>query len=125
MLGLGRSLNIKTTAEGIEEPRQLSHLIQLGCDIGQGYLFGRPMPAEETLSFLAAAKPAWPQADDPGRASSLRAHVIRLAIRDGTISNLRRRCAVGSHRRYRSRPRWFAAERCDPMVGALRSRSSN
>jgi EAL domain-containing protein (putative c-di-GMP-specific phosphodiesterase class I) len=53
MLGLGRSLNIQTTAEGIEEQRQLSHLIQLGCDIGQGYLFGRPMPAQEALSFLA------------------------------------------------------------------------
>lgn len=53
MLGLGRSLNIKTTAEGIEEPRQLNNLIQLGCDIGQGYLFGRPMPIEETLAFLA------------------------------------------------------------------------
>lgn len=53
MLGLGRSLNIQTTAEGIEEQRQLSHLIQLGCDVGQGYLFGRPMPADETLSYLA------------------------------------------------------------------------
>jgi diguanylate cyclase (GGDEF)-like protein len=54
MLGLGRSLNIKTTAEGIEEPRQLDHLIQLGCDIGQGYLFGRPMPAAETEAFLVS-----------------------------------------------------------------------
>ncbi|KRB51638.1 diguanylate cyclase [Rhizobium sp. Root708] len=52
MLGLGHSLNIQTTAEGIEEHRQLSHLLQLGCDIGQGYLFGKPMPANETLIFL-------------------------------------------------------------------------
>lgn len=53
MFGLGRSLNIATTAEGIEEHRQLSNLIQLGCDIGQGYLFGKPMPAEETCAFVS------------------------------------------------------------------------
>jgi diguanylate cyclase (GGDEF)-like protein len=52
MLALGVSLNIKTTAEGIEEPRQLNHLLHLGCDIGQGYLFGKAMPAEETRIFL-------------------------------------------------------------------------
>ncbi|OWW01499.1 diguanylate cyclase [Rhizobium sp. R72] len=52
MLGLGRSLNIQTTAEGIEEHRQLGHLLRLGCDVGQGYLFGKAMPAEETRSFI-------------------------------------------------------------------------
>jgi EAL domain-containing protein (putative c-di-GMP-specific phosphodiesterase class I) len=52
MLGLGRSLNIQTTAEGIEEYRQLSQLLQLGCDVGQGYFFGKPMPAEEIRSFM-------------------------------------------------------------------------
>ncbi len=52
MLGLGRSLNIQTTAEGIEEHRQPGHLLQLGCDVGQGYLFGKAMPAEETRSFV-------------------------------------------------------------------------
>ncbi|KQV66036.1 EAL domain-containing protein [Rhizobium sp. Root1220] len=52
MLGLGDSLKIQTTAEGIEEHSQLVHLIQLGCDIGQGYLFGKAMPADETRSYL-------------------------------------------------------------------------
>ncbi|PZM11160.1 putative bifunctional diguanylate cyclase/phosphodiesterase [Rhizobium tubonense] len=52
MLGLGRSLNIKTTAEGIEEHSQLSYLLSHGCDIGQGYLFGKAMPAEEALGFI-------------------------------------------------------------------------
>lgn len=52
MLALGRSLNIQTTAEGIEDYRQLNHLLHLGCDIGQGYLFGKPMPSGEVLSFI-------------------------------------------------------------------------
>jgi diguanylate cyclase (GGDEF)-like protein len=52
MLGLGRSLNIKTTAEGIEEHSQLSYLLSHGCDIGQGYIFGKAMPAVEALQFI-------------------------------------------------------------------------
>ena len=32
-------------AEGLETPLQLSRLRELGCDRGQGYLFGRPRPA--------------------------------------------------------------------------------
>ncbi|RUM09132.1 putative bifunctional diguanylate cyclase/phosphodiesterase [Rhizobium chutanense] len=53
MLGLGRSLNIKTTAEGVEEHGQLAFLLQLGCDIGQGYLFGKAMPAAEASIFIS------------------------------------------------------------------------
>ncbi|MBY3197813.1 putative bifunctional diguanylate cyclase/phosphodiesterase [Rhizobium laguerreae] len=56
MLGLGRSLNIKTTAEGIEEHGQLAFLLQLGCDIGQGYLFGKAMPATEASTFISDRK---------------------------------------------------------------------
>lgn len=52
MLGLGRSLNIKTTAEGVEDHGQLAFLLQLGCDIGQGYLFGKAMPAAEASIFI-------------------------------------------------------------------------
>ncbi|MBX4891750.1 putative bifunctional diguanylate cyclase/phosphodiesterase [Rhizobium bangladeshense] len=52
MLGLGRSLNIKTTAEGVEEHGQLAFLLQLGCDVGQGYLFGKAMPADEASIFI-------------------------------------------------------------------------
>lgn len=52
MLALGKSLNIKTTAEGVEEHAQLTYLLQLGCDIGQGYLFGKAMPAAEAGIFI-------------------------------------------------------------------------
>jgi diguanylate cyclase (GGDEF)-like protein len=51
MLGLGRSLGIKTTAEGIEEHGQLAYLLSHGCDIGQGYLFGRAIPAKDAAAL--------------------------------------------------------------------------
>jgi EAL domain-containing protein (putative c-di-GMP-specific phosphodiesterase class I) len=51
MLGLGRSLGIKTTAEGIEEHGQLAYLLSHGCDIGQGYLFGKAIPAIDAVAL--------------------------------------------------------------------------
>jgi len=34
---------MRVLAEGIEEPRQLAALIEMGCDEGQGYLLAKPM----------------------------------------------------------------------------------
>jgi diguanylate cyclase (GGDEF)-like protein/PAS domain S-box-containing protein len=45
--GLGRSLNIATTAEGVETQEQFTLLRAVGCTQIQGYLFGRPVPAAE------------------------------------------------------------------------------
>jgi diguanylate cyclase (GGDEF)-like protein/PAS domain S-box-containing protein len=42
---LGHSLGLSVVAEGVESPLQLNRLRELGCDRGQGYLFGRPRPA--------------------------------------------------------------------------------
>lgn len=44
IVGLGRVLGLRTTAEGIETKDVLDKLIALGCDTGQGFLFGRPEP---------------------------------------------------------------------------------
>jgi diguanylate cyclase len=45
-------------AEGIELREQWETLRDLGCDLGQGYFFAKPMNADDTLAFLArAAKP--------------------------------------------------------------------
>ncbi len=43
---LGHSLGLTVVAEGVETPLQLNRLRELGCDRGQGYLFGRPRPAD-------------------------------------------------------------------------------
>ena len=42
---MAHSLGLEVVAEGIESPLQLSRLRELGCDRGEGYLFGRPRPA--------------------------------------------------------------------------------
>lgn len=46
IIGLGHNLGMKVTAEGIETQEQRRLLCELGCDTGQGYLLGRPMPIE-------------------------------------------------------------------------------
>ena len=53
MIALGRDLGIRITAEGIETVDQLRTLHNLGCDCGQGYLFGRPMHPDDVPGFLA------------------------------------------------------------------------
>ncbi len=45
--GLGRSLDIETTAEGVETAEQLALLRSAGCQLAQGFLFSRPVPASE------------------------------------------------------------------------------
>ncbi|HSM64707.1 MAG TPA: EAL domain-containing protein [Ilumatobacteraceae bacterium] len=50
---LGHSLGLTVVAEGVETPLQLNRLRELGCDKGQGYLFGRPRPAGITASERA------------------------------------------------------------------------
>jgi diguanylate cyclase (GGDEF)-like protein len=52
ILRLGDSLGLASVAEGIEHPAQADRLRQLGCRFGQGYLFGRPAPAEEAERLL-------------------------------------------------------------------------
>ena len=41
IVALGRSLGLRIIAEGIEEPDQLEHLREMGCEFGQGYLFAK------------------------------------------------------------------------------------
>jgi EAL domain-containing protein (putative c-di-GMP-specific phosphodiesterase class I) len=45
LLVLAQSLGVKTTAEGIETQDQMMLLQSLGCELGQGYLFDKPLPA--------------------------------------------------------------------------------
>jgi diguanylate cyclase (GGDEF)-like protein len=44
IIAMSRGLGLKTTAEGIESQADALKLTQMGCDTGQGYLFGRPEP---------------------------------------------------------------------------------
>lgn len=55
IVDLGRNLGLQSIAEGIETPEQAAELSRLGCDIGQGYLFGKPMPAQALLDWFRNA----------------------------------------------------------------------
>lgn len=52
IIGLAKILRLTTIAEGIETTEQHSVLLRLSCDEGQGYLIGRPMPAEACAAWF-------------------------------------------------------------------------
>jgi diguanylate cyclase (GGDEF)-like protein len=52
IINLGKQMNLKVIAEGIEEEAQQAHLIAQGCDEVQGFFYAKPMPADEFLTFL-------------------------------------------------------------------------
>lgn len=54
VLSLARALGMKTTAEGIESEEISEVLRRLGCSVGQGYYYARPMTGEAAYSFLEA-----------------------------------------------------------------------
>jgi predicted signal transduction protein with EAL and GGDEF domain len=53
---LAQTMNLDVTAEGIETAEQLAHLQSLGCTVGQGYFFARPLPGEEMAAHLKRAR---------------------------------------------------------------------
>jgi diguanylate cyclase (GGDEF)-like protein/PAS domain S-box-containing protein len=55
IIGVGRDLDIQVVAEGIEHPRQLAELRELGCGYGQGFLVARPMGAPGVESLIRTA----------------------------------------------------------------------
>ena len=55
ILNLGQTLRLRTIAEGIEEDGQLETLRDAGCDVGQGYLFSKPLDGASAQDFLAVA----------------------------------------------------------------------
>lgn len=52
VVALSRALDLGVVSEGVETGQQLMHLRDLGCDVGQGYYFARPMPAEAVVPFM-------------------------------------------------------------------------
>ncbi|ADW71332.1 sensor domain-containing phosphodiesterase [Granulicella tundricola] len=114
MIGLGQSLNMTTVAEGIESEEQASLLLYLGCDVGQGWLYGKPAPAISIPQVVASKptppKPSWALAADSADPRSLEMlpmqRVAQLqAIYDGSPIGL---CFLSRDLRYVSVNRQFA-----------------
>ncbi|HLH27674.1 MAG TPA: bifunctional diguanylate cyclase/phosphodiesterase, partial [Acidimicrobiales bacterium] len=53
VIGLARSLGLDVVAEGIEHESQLHRLVELGCDMGQGFLMAHPLDRDEARQLVA------------------------------------------------------------------------
>ena len=88
---LARDLDMKVIAEGVEETSILDGLQSLGCESGQGFLFARPMPADEVIDWIDSHnETAWARreslmaiAPDFASIDAARAMVEERAIKAG------------------------------------------
>jgi PAS domain S-box-containing protein len=62
VIGLGNSLGLLTVAEGVETQAIADMLLWLGCDLGQGWVYGRPAPSDQLPAVLAERMHASPSA---------------------------------------------------------------
>ena len=56
IIGIAHTLGLDVVAEGIEDDTQRECLRDLSCDLGQGYLFARPLAGSDMVAFLNAAR---------------------------------------------------------------------
>ena len=77
IIGLGNSLDLDVVAEGIELPEQIASLRSLGCELGQGFLFAKPMNCDALFEYLVGGE-ARPRARRP-------AVVCSIATRRSTV----------------------------------------
>ncbi|HZJ25573.1 MAG TPA: EAL domain-containing protein [Acidimicrobiia bacterium] len=63
VISLAHAMGLAAVAEGVESVDQLRELQRLGCDVGQGYLFGRPRSAADIGAYPTNALTDWPMPD--------------------------------------------------------------
>lgn len=78
MVGLAADLNMQTTAEGVETQEELGLVRRLGCGLVQGYIYGKPMLADDALTFATSSTAA--NSAPPLKAREQRFKLIRGAI---------------------------------------------
>jgi diguanylate cyclase (GGDEF)-like protein len=59
IIEVGAALGAVVVAEGIETRQEMLLMRSLGCDLGQGHLFSRPLPAADVEALLRAPQPPW------------------------------------------------------------------
>jgi diguanylate cyclase (GGDEF)-like protein len=90
MVGLASDLEMRTIAEGVETQEELQLVRDLGCSHVQGYIFGKPMPAEEAGELAVKGSAALPEQYPPREP---RIRIIRAALlhHDGQVKGARLR----------------------------------
>jgi len=63
IISMGNSLNLKVIAEGVETAGQFNMLKERQCDEMQGYLFSRPLPADQITEYLRGGGATLPGGD--------------------------------------------------------------
>jgi diguanylate cyclase (GGDEF)-like protein/PAS domain S-box-containing protein len=66
VIGLGKTFELDVVAEGIELPEQWSSLCELGCELGQGFYFARPMDSSAAIEFLESGSDGVPAPSPAG-----------------------------------------------------------
>ena len=56
VVGLGHAMGLAVVSEGVETEAQLRDLVRMGCRLGQGYLFSRPVPANQVEQLLGVVR---------------------------------------------------------------------
>lgn len=80
VVSLAKALQLETVAEGIERVEQRDAVWDLGCRLGQGYLFSRPLPAQAMTDLLVAGDTLGPQPPRGANRQSPRHHGVRPLI---------------------------------------------
>jgi diguanylate cyclase (GGDEF)-like protein/PAS domain S-box-containing protein len=84
IIQVGHDLGIEVVAEGIERPEHLELLRGMGCDLGQGYLIARPMPARGIEALVGSGWPGGEAAgDQPGGDDDDDGAVLAVAVDNG------------------------------------------
>ena len=78
MVGLASDLQMQTTAEGVETQDELLLVRKLGCSLVQGYIFGKPMSAEDALQLASGETSVAPDGFQKARETRIR--IIRAAL---------------------------------------------
>ncbi len=63
VIKLAGILNLRPVAEGIERPDQLQRLLELHCDMGQGFFFSKPLPSDQLAILLDERSAMYSEAD--------------------------------------------------------------
>ncbi len=59
VIGIGKALGLQVVAEGVETPGQRELLARAGCDMAQGFLYTRALPADELVAWLERERGGW------------------------------------------------------------------
>ena len=55
IIKMAKALGLKIVAEGVETKQEWNVLKKLGCDLGQGYIWSKPLPSHELLKHMSEA----------------------------------------------------------------------